>query len=210
MPADSTFTGLPSPQPFVLVISGPSGVGKTVICNHLIRDDSLLVRSVSATTRPRRPDETDGVAYHFWSEDRFRREAERDLFLEWAEVHGHHYGTPRAPVEEHLAAGRYPVLNVDVQGGHSVKGLLGHDAVLILVAPPAMDALEKRLRGRGSDPEEEIRTRLVNAAGELAEWRRYDYAVVNDVLEDAVARVRAVITAERSRVDRLARGPRRG
>ncbi len=200
---DTPLHGLPAPPPFVIVISGPSGVGKTVICERVLADDPLLVRSVSATTRPPRTDETDGEHYHFWTEERFRRGIDEGHFLEWAEVHGHHYGTPREPIEEHLRAGRSPILNVDVQGGHSVKRLMADRGVLILIAPPSMEVLERRLRGRGTDSDAVIRTRLENARGELAEWRRYDYAVVNDVLSDAVARVRAILAAERSRVARL-------
>jgi guanylate kinase len=189
----------------VIVVSGPSGVGKTVICDRLLALDSRLVRSISATVRPPRSDETDGVDYHFWSEARFQKGITEGHFLEFAEVHGHLYGTPRAPIEAHLRAGRSPVMNVDVQGGHSVKRLMPA-SVLILIAPPSMEVLEQRLRGRGTDSDEVIRQRLVNARGELAEWRRYDYAVVNDRLEDAVEQVREVVSAERCRVERLRHG----
>jgi guanylate kinase len=204
-PETETFDGLPPSPPMVIVVSGPSGVGKTVICERLLALDPTLVRSISATVRPPRPDETDGVDYHFWSGERFQKGIAEGHFLEYAEVHGHLYGTPRAPIEEHLRQGRSPVMNVDVQGGHSVKRLMP-ESVLILVAPPSMEVLERRLRGRGTDSDDVIRQRLENARGELAEWRRYDYAVVNDRLGEAVEQVRDVIAAERCRVERLKGG----
>lgn len=200
-----SYLGIPPAPPFVIVISGPSGVGKSVICEGLLADDPSLVRSVSATTRPLRGGEHDGVDYYFWSEDRFDEGVWEGHFLEWAEVHGHRYGTPRARIEELLAVGKSPILNVDVQGGHSVKRLMP-ESVLILVAPPSMAVLEKRLRGRAVDSEAEMRVRLANASQELAEWRHYDFVVLNDVLQDAVRDVAAMIRAERGRVARLVQG----
>jgi guanylate kinase len=194
--------GIPAAPPFVVVISGPSGVGKSVICEGLLSGDPSLVRSVSATTRPPRGGEVDGVDYAFWSEERFEEGVRLGHFLEWADVHGHRYGTPRERIEELLAQKKCPLLNVDVQGGHSVKRLLP-ESVLVLVAPPSLPALEERLRGRAVDSEEEMQVRLANASRELAEWRHYDFVVVNDVLEDAVRDVAAVIRAERARVARL-------
>ena len=192
---------LPPAPPMVVVISGPSGVGKTVICERLLAADPSLVRSISATTRPMREDEQDGVHYYFWAEDRFRQGVQDGMFLEWAEVHGHRYGTPRPPIEEHLQAGRSPLLNVDVQGGRSVKRLMP-GAVLIFVFPPSIAVLEQRLRGRGTDPEAEIQRRLADAREEMKQWRHYDYAVVNRVLEDVTAEVQAILAAERAKVAR--------
>lgn len=189
------------PTPFLTVLSGPSGVGKSVLCRRLLERDPSLVLSVSATTRPPRGDERDGVDYFFWSESQFREAAERGHFLEWALVHGNLYGTPRAVLEQDMARGRYPLLDVDVQGGRSVKALVP-DAVLILVAPPSAAALEERLRGRKTDGEAEIRERLAIASGELAQWTHYDYVVVNDTLDRAVTELAAIIGAERLRVSR--------
>lgn len=189
------------PPPLVLVVSGPSGVGKTVICRELLEADSTLVRSISATTRPPRPEEMDGVDYVFWDEDRFRRGIEKGEFLEWAEVYGHLYGTPRQPIEQHLAEGMSPVLNVDVQGGRSVKRLRP-DAVLVFLVPPSAAELEARLRGRGTDPEDVIEGRLATAVLEMKEWVHYDYLVANDELGVAVAAVQAILRAERARVSR--------
>jgi len=200
------FPSLPSVGPMIVVISGPSGVGKTVICQRLIDMDSSLVHSRSATTRKPRPHETDGEDYFFWGEDQFREAVDAGFFLEWAEVHGNLYGTPQGPIEKHLEVGKSPVLDVDVQGGRSVKQARP-DAVLILVAPPSLGALEDRLRGRGTDSEEIVRQRLANAARELAQWEHYDYVLINDVLDEAVADARAMIVAERARVVRRRRSP---
>jgi len=194
----------PKAPPLVLVVSGPSGVGKTVLCERLIAGDPFLVDSISATTRPPRSGEEDGVHYYFWSEDRFREGVREGLFLEWAEVHGHLYGTLAATVDASLRRGRSPVLNVDVQGGRSVKGLRP-DAVLVFLVPPAMEALEQRLRGRATDDEETIRRRLRNAREEIREWEHYDYVVLNDELPRAIETLRAVLQAERSSVTRVKR-----
>jgi len=196
-----TFGGWPPSRPFLVVLSGPSGVGKTVLCRHLLEQDPTLTLSISATTRPPRGHEKDGVDYYFWSEPEFRAAIERDHFLEWAVVHGNLYGTPRAPLEAELGRGQCPLLDVDVQGGRSVKALVP-DAVLILIAPPSSAALESRLRGRRTDAEAVIQERLAAASRELAEWERYDYLVVNDALEVAVTQVASVIGAERLRVMR--------
>ena len=197
-----SFLGIPPSPPFVIVISGPSGVGKSVLCEGLLAGDPSLTRSVSATTRPPRGEEVDGVDYSFWTEAQFDEGVREGRFLEWAEVHGHRYGTPRARIEELLAVGKCPILNVDVQGGESVKRLMP-ESVLVLVAPPSMTVLEERLRRRAVDGEAEMRVRLANASRELAEWRHYDFVVVNDLLADAVRDVAAMIRAERGRVARL-------
>ena len=201
-----TFEGWPPTRPFLTVLSGPSGVGKSVLCRHLLEQDPSLVLSVSATTRPPRGQEQDGVDYHFWTEPEFRSAQERGYFLEWAVVHGNLYGTPRATLEAEERRGRFPLLDVDVQGGRSVKTLVP-DAVLILVAPPSAAALEARLRGRKTDAEPIIKERLAAASRELAEWERYDYLVVNDVLEEAVQQVASIIAAEKLRTSRRASPP---
>jgi guanylate kinase len=188
--------------PLVVVLSGPSGVGKTALANRLLASDAALERSVSATTRPPRAGEIDGNDYFFWPEDRFTEGVAGGLFLEWAKVHGHRYGTLKATIENRLAGGKSPVLNIDVQGGRSVK-LLRPDAVLIFILPPSYEVLERRLRGRGTDPDPVIARRLRNAKGEIEHWIDYDYLVVNDTLDEAVGRVRAILTAERSRVVRF-------
>jgi guanylate kinase len=201
-----TFGGWPPSRPFLVVLSGPSGVGKTVLCRHLLDQDPSLVPSISATTRPPRGHEQDGVDYYFWTEPEFRSAIESGHFLEWAVVHGNLYGTPRATLEAEEKRGRFPLLNVDVQGGRSVKALVP-DAVLILVAPPSAAALESRLRGRKTDTEPVIQERLAAASRELAELEHYDYLVVNDVLEEAVRQVGSIIAAEKLRTSRRINPP---
>jgi guanylate kinase len=180
-------------------------VGKTVICRRLVEGDPALVRSVSATTRPPRAEERDGVDYSFWDEPRFRKAIEQGGLLEWAEVYGYLYGTPREPIERHLREGRCPVLNIDVQGGRSVKRLYP-DAVLIFLVPPSAGELEARLRGRGTDPADVIEGRLATAVEEMKEWIHYDYLVKNDDLDEAMDRVRAIVSAERARTGRRRQG----
>jgi guanylate kinase len=191
----------PPPAPLILVVSGPSGVGKTVLCDRLVDGNPLLVHSVSATTRPARSGETEGEDYFFLDEATFKARVEAGEFLEWATVHDHLYGTPQASLDAHLAAGRSPVLDVDVQGGRSVKRLRP-DAVLVMVAPPSAEVLEARLRGRRTDREEDVRRRLERASRELAEWSHYDYLVVNRDLDRAVEEIRAILTAETLRIRR--------
>jgi guanylate kinase len=200
------FPGWPPSRPFLIVLSGPSGVGKTVLCQRLLEQDPQLVLSISATTRPPRGHEKDGVDYYFWSEAEFRAAIDRGYFLEWALVHGHLYGTPRASLQVELERGGYPLLDVDVQGGRSVKSLVP-DAVLVLIAPPSPAALESRLRGRKTDGEVAIQERLAAASPELAQWKSYDYLVVNDTLEMAARDVTTLIAAERLRVARRTTPP---
>ncbi|NNF05429.1 MAG: guanylate kinase [Candidatus Eisenbacteria bacterium] len=194
---------MPQPQnpPLLIVVSGPSGVGKTRICNRLMENDSRLVRSISATTRPPRPGEEDGTDYFFWGEDEFKSAIGEGLFLEWAMVHNHRYGTLDATVDKLLGEQKSPVLNIDVQGGASVKAIRP-DAVLIFLLPPSMKALEERLRGRSTDSEAVIATRLQNALTELKRYEDYDYVVVNDDFDQAVAQIESIMTAERARVRR--------
>jgi len=199
---DFPFDAITASPAFVVVVSGASGVGKTVICDRLIEKDPSLVRSVTVTTREPRADEEDGRDYHFWSEERFQEGIREGYFLEWAEVHGHHYGTSREDIENHLRAGRSPILNIDVQGGNSVKRAMP-EALLVFIAPPSMADLERRLRGRGTDSDDAIRQRLINAVGELSRWDDYDYVVENAVLKTAVDEVRGILIAERSRVARI-------
>lgn len=191
---------------FPVVVSGPSGVGKTVIVQHLLSLDRTLTNSVSATTRPIRPGEQDGVHYHFYPEARFQELMAAGGFLEWARVHDHFYGTPTAPLEAHLARGTGVVLNIDVQGGKNLR-VARPDTLLIFIVPPSMPELEKRLRSRGTDSPADIERRLANARGELAEAVNYDYLVVNDDVERAGREILALVTAERRRFRRLLSAP---
>ncbi len=191
-----------SPAGFLLVISGPSGVGKGTLVERLLVARPLCVLSISTTTRARRPHETDGMQYHFATREAFERRRAAGEFLEWAEVYGNLYGTPRAFVEEQLGRGRVVVLEVDVQGGASVRRAQAR-AVSVFICPPTVEALRQRLDHRGTDTPDVIERRLDDAAGELKQWKEYDYLVWNDDLEDAVARLVAIVDAERSRVGRL-------
>jgi len=190
------------PGGFLLVLSGPSGAGKGTLVDRLVAARPECVFSISATTRPRRSTEAEGVQYEFVTKDEFERRRSAGHFLEWAEVHDQLYATPAKFVDEQVRAGRVVVLDVDVQGGASVRRAR-KDAVSVFVYPPSIDALRQRLLKRATDGPDVVETRLKNAPGELAEWREYDYLVLNDDLEQAVARLTAIVDAERVRVRRL-------
>jgi guanylate kinase len=160
------------------------------------------VFSVSATTRPKRAIETESVEYDFVSREEFERRRSAGWFLEWAEVHGCLYGTPVKFVDEQVRAGRVVVLDVDVQGGASVRRARP-EAVSVFIYPPSLDALRERLIARGMDDPDVVERRLQNAPGELSQWREYDYLVINDRLDQALARLVAIVDAERARVSRL-------
>ena len=175
----------------ILVISGPSGSGKSTICRALARDADVWL-SVSATSRPPRPGEIDGRDYLFLTREAFEAGTAAGRFVEQAEVFGHLYGTPRAPLEAALAAGRWALLDIDVQGAMQVRRAYP-DAVLIFIEPPSGEVLEARLRGRKTDAPDVIGRRLAEAERELAQRGRYDHVVVNDRLDDAVARIRDIL-----------------
>ncbi len=186
----------------MVVISGPSGAGKSSFVKELLRRyPSDLIYSVSATTRARRAHEADGRDYFYLGRDEFKRRVEGGEFVEWAEVHGEWYGTLRSETERALRGGRNVLLDIDVQGGRSVRQIY-RDGVFVFVLPPSLADLEERLRARGTDSEERIRLRLENARREIALAHEYDYAVVNDDLEAATRRVAAIVEAEKCRTSR--------
>ena len=191
-----------APGGFLLVLSGPSGAGKGTLVDRLVAARPECTFSISATTRPRRSNEEEGVQYEFVTGEEFERRRSAGMFLEWAAVHGHLYATPARFVDEGVRAGRVVVLDVDVQGGASVRRVRP-DAVSVFIYPPSIEALRKRLMQRSTDLPEVVETRLQNAPGELMQYREYDYLVVNDDLEQAVARLVAIVDAERARVRRL-------
>ncbi len=188
------------PNPMLVVVSGPSGVGKSTIVAELARRRPQVVPIVTATTRPRRANEIDGVHYHFLSEQQFRDLVQRDGLLEYADNHGHWYGTPVDQVRGILAAGRDAILTISPEGARNVRRHVP-DALLIFVMPPTMEALADRLRGRGSESEESIERRRRDAERWMAESGDYDYVVVNETghPEEAAERIWEVIQAEARR-----------
>jgi guanylate kinase len=180
-----------------LVVAAPSGAGKSTITRHLLESEPALTLSVSVTTRAPRPGEQDGVHYFFRSQDGFAAMRERGELLEWATVFGRSYGTPRAPVEQALAAGRDVIFDIDWQGHRLLRAALPADVVGVFVLPPSLEVLEARLRRRGGDDEAEIARRMAAAQAEIAHWAEFDHVVVNTALESAVAAVRSVLHAAR-------------
>ena len=185
----------------LFVLSAPSGGGKTTIIKKVREMMGDLAYSISVTSRPPREGETDGKDYYFVSETAFRKMVDEGMLLEWAEVHGHLYGTPKKPVTEHLDHGRDMIMDIDVQGGLAIKKML-NDSVLVFLLPPTIDTLEERLRSRNKDSEDVIALRLENAVREIAVAEKYDYCVINDDLAKTVGEIKTIIEAERTRSSR--------
>lgn len=179
----------------VILISGPSGVGKGTAVKEILKDKDKYALSISATTRKKRDGEIDGVSYFFISKEEFIDRIEQGLMLEYAEYCGNFYGTPKAYVDEMINKGKNVILEIEVQGAESVKSIMP-EAVSIFVMPPSMDALESRLRARGTEDEETIRKRLDTASLEMKKAVCYDYIVINDRLEDCISDIKSVISAE--------------
>lgn len=184
----------------LFIISGPSGAGKGTICKRLVEDTKVEI-SVSMTTRQPRPGEEEGVSYYFTTKEDFLKEVQAGGLLEYAEVYGNYYGTPKARVIEKLEQGIDVVLEIDIQGALNVKEVYPN-GIFIFILPPSMAELRKRITGRGSETEEAINLRLSETLKEVSYIDKYDYCVVNGELEEAVARVKAIVTAEHSRVSK--------
>ncbi|MCX6993741.1 MAG: guanylate kinase [Kiritimatiellaeota bacterium] len=205
----------PVQRPLLLVVSAPSGAGKTTLCARLLEAFPAMVRSVSCTTRAPRPGEVNGRDYVFLDAVEFRRRITAGAFLEHAQVHGAWYGTPREPVEQALRAGRDVLLIVDVQGAERIRQLLAPSSggdlrrafVDVFIMPPDSATLRRRLVARGHDDAAAIERRLKNAGGEMAGASRYQYRIVNDCLEDAVARLRAIVLEEKQASNAQRRTP---
>ncbi len=181
----------------MLVLSSPSGAGKTSISRELLERDPNLFMSISATTRPRRPGEEDGVHYLFVDKTDFDLMVNRQELLEYAKVFDHYYGTPRGPVEEALNAGKDVLFDIDWQGTQQLDERAREDLVSVFILPPSTAELERRLNTRAQDSAEVISNRMAKAADEMTHWSEYDYVVVNQNFEDSVAQVRAILEAER-------------
>jgi guanylate kinase len=180
----------------LFVLSSPSGAGKSTIAKMLLAEDNQIEMSVSATTRPPRPGETEGKDYHFVTTDRFKEMVAEGEFLEWAHVFGNRYGTPRAPVDAMLERGRDVLFDIDWQGAQQLYQQAG-DVVRVFILPPSMDELERRLRSRGTDDEEVINARMARAASEISHWDGYEYVLINDDVERCYGQVKTILAAER-------------
>jgi len=183
----------------MLVLSSPSGAGKTTISRALLKRDQNLTMSVSVTTRPKRPIESHGSDYVFVDPIEFNLMVNRGELLEHAKVFGHYYGTPRAPVETALEEGRDVLFDIDWQGTQQLRDKVPGDLVSVFILPPSTAELEKRLRSRAQDSPKVVAERMARAADEMSHYPEYDYIIVNRDIEDSVARVQAILTAERCR-----------
>jgi guanylate kinase len=186
----------------MLVMSSPSGAGKTSISRRVLELEPELELSISVTTRPQRLGEADGVHYHFIATDRFAAMVAGGELLEHATVYGHSYGTPKAAVEAALAAGRDVLFDIDWQGAQQLRVAAREDMVGVFILPPDLPELERRLRGRAQDPDEIVRYRLNQVASDVTHWPEYDYVLVNKVFDASVEAVRAILAAERLRQKR--------
>ncbi|NPD15831.1 guanylate kinase [Xinfangfangia sp. D13-10-4-6] len=187
----------------LLILSSPSGAGKSTMARRLMEWDPSLKFSVSATTRKARPGEEHGVHYWFHDHDGFRTLVDQGGMLEHAEVFGNYYGSPRAPVDEAMALGRDTLFDVDWQGGQQIRNsALGRDAVSVFILPPSIAELDRRLRGRGQDSDEVIAGRMAKSRDEISHWAEYDYVLVNDDADACFDRLQAIITAERLKRER--------
>jgi guanylate kinase len=186
----------------MLVLSSPSGAGKTTLSRMLLKADRAVELSVSVTTRPRRRGEVDGRDYHFIDRGRFEAMVKAQGLLEWAEVFGYWYGTPRRPVERALRSGRDVLFDIDWQGTQQLREKARHDLVSVFILPPTVTELERRLKQRAQDSRAVIGSRMSKAAGEMSHWPEYEYVIVNRDIDEAFAEVRAILAAERRKRER--------
>jgi guanylate kinase len=195
-------TGMVARRGLMLVLSSPSGAGKTTLSRLLLESDPMIELSVSVTTRPRRNGEIAGRDYDFIDRTRFEAMVKSGELLEWAEVFGNSYGTPRRPVEDALAAGRDVLFDIDWQGTQQLREKADRDLVSVFVLPPTIPDLEQRLRTRAQDEAAVIRARMAKAADEMSHWAEYDYVVINRQIGQAFAEVQAILAAERLKRER--------
>jgi len=181
----------------MFILSSPSGAGKTTLADRLLTKDGEMVLSISATTRKRRPGETHGKDYFFVSDEEFTRMRDNEEFLEWANVFGHYYGTPRRLVEDTLRQGKDVLFDIDWQGAQQLDEVAGEDVVKVFILPPSREELERRLRKRAQDPEEVVQKRMAKADAEMSHWAEYDYVIVNYELDESEELLRSILFAER-------------
>ncbi len=186
----------------MLVLSSPSGAGKTTLSRMLLQDDAAVSLSISVTTRPPRPGEIDGRDYYFIDAEKFSAMVANNELLEWADVFSHRYGTPRGPVEAMLGEGRDILFDVDWQGTQQLREKAERDLVSVFILPPSIAELERRLKSRAQDDDTVIRNRMAKAAGEMSHWAEYDYVIINSNLDQAFVELRAILSAERLKRDR--------
>jgi len=186
----------------LIVLSSPSGAGKSTISRMLLEADPYVTMSVSATTRAKRPGEVDDVDYHFVDDAEFEKMVQAGDFAEWAYVFDHRYGSPKEPIKESLKLGRDILFDIDWQGTQQLRGAFGTDLVRIFILPPSMIELERRLRARGTDSEDVIESRMRRASSEIGHWGEYDYVLINEDMDACLGEVRTIIDAERLRRDR--------
>jgi guanylate kinase len=187
----------------MLVLSSPSGAGKTTLARRVIETEPEIAMSISHTTRAKRKGEEEGVDYHFVDRDTFTRMRDHGAFLEWAVVFDNYYGTTRKPVEEALSQGRDVLFDVDWQGAASLRATAKDDVVTVFILPPTASELEQRLNVRAQDPPETVRRRMLGASNEIQHWQHYDYIVINYDIAQSAAAVRSILAAERLRRSRL-------
>ncbi len=197
----------PSRKGLMLVLSSPSGAGKTSLARRLLEVETGIAPSISLTTRPRRPTETDGVDYWFVTPEEFTAMRDRGELLEWANVFGNLYGTPKGPVERSLEAGSDVLFDIDWQGAAQLRKSAPDDVVCVFILPPSAEALRHRLRSRATESPEAIEKRLAGAPREIEAWQDYRYVIVNDDFDESLANLRAILRAERLRRERQTQLP---
>jgi len=181
----------------LIVLSSPSGAGKSTISRMLLEADPHITMSISATTRPMRPGEVEGQDYHFGDEAEFQRMVQEGEFAEWAPVFDHHYGSPQAPIKAALREGQDVIFDIDWQGTQQLHAAMGEDLVRVFILPPSMKELDRRLHERGTDSDEVIAGRMQRAAAEISHWAEYDYVLINEDMDECLEEVRSILAAER-------------